>query len=107
MKELGEDVIFPELENIMETSYLISKADLVITPDTSIVYITATFKRKLTTIYRLDNRVENEVNRHLWAPNYKEAVQIFSKDFEVKNGEEVDINKFDIKEIEKEIEKIS
>ena len=106
IKELGKDVIFPELENIMETSYLISKADLVITPDTSIVHIAAAFKRKLVAIYRLDNKKENEINRYLWAPNYEGSVQIFSKDFEVKNGEETDINRFDIREIEKEIENI-
>ena len=106
IKELGKDVIFPELGNIMETSYLISKADLIITPDTSIVHIAAAFKRKLIGIYRLDNKVENEVNRYLWGPNYKGAVQIFSKDFEVKNGEEANINKFDIREIEREIENI-
>ena len=105
LKELVYNAIFPVLKDIMETSYLISKADLVITPDTSIVHIAAAFKRKLIAIYRLDNRVENEVNRYLWAPNYKEAVQIFSRDFEVKNGEEPDINKFDMKEIKKEIKK--
>lgn len=106
IKELGKDAVFPELENIMETSYLISKADLVITPDTSIVHIAAAFKRKLVAIYRLDNKKENEINRYLWAPNYEGSVQIFSKDFEVKNGEEADINRFDIREIEKEIENI-
>ena len=106
LKELVYNAIFPVLKDIMETSYLISKADLVITPDTSIVHIAAAFKRKLIAIYRLDNRVENEVNRYLWAPNYKEAVQIFSRDFEVKNGEEPDINKFDMKEIKKEIKKV-
>ena len=106
MKELGNNTFFPELKDIMETSYLISKADLIITPDTSIVHIAAVFKRKLIAIYRLDNRVENEVNRYLWGPNYKEAVQLFSKDFEVKNGEEADINKFDIKEMKKELKNI-
>ena len=106
LKELGDNAIFPDLKSIMETSYLISKSDLVITPDTSIVHIAATFKRKLIAIYRLDNRVENEVNRYLWGPNYKEAVQLFSKDFEVKNGEEADINKFDIKEMKKELKNI-
>ena len=106
IKELGKDVIFPELENIMETSYLISKADLVITPDTSIVHIAAAFKRKLIAIYRLDNKEENKINRYLWAPNYEGSVQIFSKDFEITNGEEADINKFDVKEIEKEIKKL-
>ena len=106
MKELGNNTFFPELKDIMETSYLISKADLIITPDTSIVHIAAAFKRKLIAIYRLDNRVENEVNRYLWGPNYKEAVQIFSRDLQVKNGEEPDINKFDMKEIKKEIKKV-
>ena len=106
IKELGKDVIFPELENIMETSYLISKADLVITPDTSIVHIAAAFKRKLIAIYRLDNKEENKINRYLWAPNYEGSVQIFSKDFEITNEEEADINKFDVKEIEKEIKSI-
>ncbi len=106
IKELGNDAFFPVFKDIMETSYLISKADLVITPDTSIVHITAVFKRKLIAIYRLDNKVENEINRYLWAPNYKGAIQIFSKDSEVKNGEEADINKFDIREIKKEIKSI-
>ena len=101
IKELGKDAVFPELENIMETSYLISKADLVITPDTSIVHIAAAFKRKLIAIYRLDNKEENKINRYLWAPNYEGSVQIFSKDFEITNGEEADINKFDVKEIKK------
>ena len=105
IKELGKDAVFPELENIMETSYLISKADLVITPDTSIVHIAAAFKRKLIAIYRLDNKEENKINRYLWAPNYEGSVQIFSKDFEVKNGEEADINRFDIREIKKELKK--
>lgn len=106
MKELGDNTFFPEFKDIMETSYLISKADLVITPDTSIVHIAAAFKRKLIAIYRVDGKIENEINRYLWGPNYKEAVQIFSKDFEVKNGEEPDINKFDMKELEKEIKNI-
>ena len=105
IKELGNNAFFPEFKDIMETSYLISKADLVITPDTSIVHITAVFKRKLIAIYRLDNRIENEINRYLWGPNYKEAVQLFSRDFEIRNGEEPDINKFDIKELEEEIKK--
>ncbi|CAK7019640.1 glycosyltransferase family 9 protein [Fusobacterium varium] len=106
MKELGNNTFFPELKDIMETSYLISKADLIITPDTSIVHIAAAFKRKLIAIYRLDGKAENEINRYLWGPNYKEAVQIYSKDFEVRNGEEPDINKFDMKEIENRIKNI-
>lgn len=94
-------VCYPELDNIIETAYLISKSDCVITPDTSIVHIAAAFKKKLIAIYRVDNSDENNMNKELWAPNYKDATQVFSLDLEVKKGEEPDINKFDIEEIKK------
>ena len=94
-------VIYPNLNNIIETAYLIKKSDCVITPDTSIVHIAAAFKKKLIAIYRMDNTDENNTNKNLWAPNYKEAIQIFSKDFDVKKGEESDINKFNIEDIRK------
>lgn len=94
-------VIYPALDTIMETAYLIKKSDLVITPDTSIVHIAAAFKKKLIAIYRIDNTNENKKNKDLWAPNYENGKQVFSIDLEVKEGEEPDINKFDISDIEK------
>ena len=101
VKNYKEDVIYPELDSIMETAYLIKKSDFVISPDTSIVHIAAAFKKSMVAIYRWDNTEENQVNKDLWSPNYKEAVQVFSKDFDVKKGEEPDINKFDVNELDK------
>lgn len=94
-------VIYPALDTIMETAYLVKKSDWVITPDTSIVHIAAAFKKKLIAIYRVDNTDDSQVNKDLWAPNYEEGKQIFSIDLDVKVGEEPEINKFDIKEIGK------
>lgn len=105
IKDYKENVFYPEYNSIRETAYLIKKCDFVVTPDTSIVHIAATFKKPMVAIYRLDMSEENNINKDLWAPNYKEATQIFSKDMDVKKGEEPDINKFDICEIDKVINK--
>ena len=91
---------YAKLNNIREVAYLIKKSDFVITPDTSIVHIAACFKRNMIAIYRMSKDEENEKNSNLWGPNYKNAYQIFSFDDEVKPGDEPNINKFDIKEIE-------
>lgn len=99
IKEYAENVVFPKFDSIMETAYLIKKSDFVITPDTSIVHISATFKKKMIAIYREDLNEEIK-NKDLWSPNYNEAIQIFSRDLDVKKGEEPDINKFRIIEID-------
>lgn len=96
-----ENVIFPDLDTIMETAYLIKQSDWVITPDTSIVHITACFKKPMIAIYRVDGSISNQINKNLWAPNYLLGKQIFSMDNDCKIGEEPSINKFSIEEIEK------
>lgn len=100
IKKYDKKVSFAELNSIIETTYLIKKSDFVITPDTSIVHIAACFKKPMIAIYRCDGKEENNINSNLWAPNYDEAIQIFSKDLDVKVGEEPDINKFNIKDID-------
>lgn len=100
IKEYSKNVFFAKLDSIMETAFLIKKADFVITPDTSIVHIAAVFKKKMIAVYRED--LDTEVkNKNLWSPNYSDAVQIFSRDLDVKKGEEPDINKFKLEEINK------
>lgn len=97
IKDIDGDVRYPELKGILDVVALISKSSYVITPDTSIVHIAAAFKIPMTAIYRTD--LGNDKNSKVWAPNYKEAKQIFSKDLDVKAGEESDINLFNIDEI--------
>ena len=92
-----ERVKYPTLSGILEVVELIKHADYVITPDTSIVHIAAAFKKPMTAVYRADSK--EDTNSELWAPNYKEAKQIFSMDLNKKLGEETDINLFKIEEI--------
>lgn len=101
VKEYPNKVVYPALDTIMETAYLVKKSDWIITPDTSIVHIAAAFEKKLIAIYRIDNSDDNKINKDLWAPNYENGKQIFSVDLNIKAGEEPDINKFDIKEVDK------
>ncbi|WP_171455135.1 glycosyltransferase family 9 protein [Serratia marcescens] len=59
---------FNSLHHVME---LIRQVDLVISPDTSIVHISAAWKKPLISVYK--NITDNN---DLWAPGYKEACQI-------------------------------
>ncbi len=52
---------------------LISKSDLIISPDTSIVHISAAFRKNLIAIYKNDIH-----NNKLWSPGYENAVQLFT-----------------------------
>lgn len=104
-KHYDGKVFYPALDSIMETAYLIKKSQFVISPDTSIVHISACFKKNMIAIYRLDFHEENRKNSNLWAPNYPEALQVYSIDNSVKFGEEPDINKFDLGEIDNIINK--
>lgn len=99
-------VFFAKLNGIMESAYLIKKSNFVITPDTSIVHISACFKKPMIAIYRKDKIFDKGVpNSILWSPNYEEGIQIFSKDVVNKKGEEPNINKFDLEEIKKLLQK--
>ncbi|WP_304206466.1 glycosyltransferase family 9 protein [Fusobacterium perfoetens] len=90
-------IIVPETKDILDVMAWIEQAYKIITPDTSIVHIAVGLKKPLIAIYRQD--ILNDKNSIIWGPNFKEAKQIFSKDI-VAFGEESDINKFDIEEIE-------
>ncbi len=59
---------FNSLHHVME---LIKNVDLVISSDTSIVHISAAWKKPLISVYK--NVTDNN---DLWAPGYKEAIQI-------------------------------
>ncbi len=97
---LGKDsVIIPETKNILDVAAWVDRSDFIISPDTSIVHIASAFRKPMIAIYRLDT---GDNNSKVWAPNYKDAKQIFSKDV-AKVGEESDINKFDMDDITREL----
>lgn len=63
---------------------LISKSDIVISPDTSIVHISAAFNVNLVAIYK--NDPDNNV---LWGPGYKNAIQLFASNSKLYDDENI------------------
>lgn len=68
---LPENAMVNPFKTLHHVMALIYKSDLVISPDTSIVHISAAFKKPLISVYK--NVVDNN---DLWAPGYDNASQI-------------------------------
>jgi len=60
----------------LETAYIISKSDCVVTPDTSVVHISRVFDKKMV-VMSLDYSNNDEKVNQIWAPLYDKAVQVF------------------------------
>lgn len=84
-----------EAESVQDSAALIEKADLVITPDTSIVHIASAFNKRLIAVYKKDNAL-SRVNQLVWAPN--------GENYEMLLCEE-DINSFDRETMKKAVDK--
>lgn len=75
---------------------LVSVADLVISPDTSIVHMASALKKKLVAVYRDDNSLEK--NQKIWAPFGTEFVVVVAPE-NSSHYENGDINSVNIPEI--------
>lgn len=95
-EKLGKRVSVPILKNILEVASLIKNANLIVTPDTSIVHIAVAYNRDMISIYRKENPDKNSI---LWGPNSSKVKVIFVEE-KVKKGQEIDINKVNLKKIE-------
>ena len=93
-----------ETKGMSEVAELIKGADLVVSPDTSIVHLGRAFNKKMICIYRKELGKEDK-NSILWGPNSKRAKVIFVEE-KTKDGEEIDINQINLDEFKKEMERI-
>jgi ADP-heptose:LPS heptosyltransferase len=59
--------------SLYHTVSLISKSDVIISPDTSIVHMSAAFDKPLVAIYQ-----DVKSNKTLWGPGYDKAIQVLS-----------------------------
>jgi ADP-heptose:LPS heptosyltransferase len=81
-----KDIILPsctvinKLSNFYCAAYIVKKADLVISTDTAIVHLANAYDKKLICLY--NNRVlaGGANNNFVWAPNYDNAMQFFTKE---------------------------
>lgn len=70
--------IYPNL-NIYSAMSLIAHADLIISPDTSVVHIAAAWKKPLVALYGNDKHGKFK-NNDVWGPGYPGAIQITTRD---------------------------
>ncbi|ARD61202.1 glycosyl transferase [Kosakonia radicincitans DSM 16656] len=71
---LPDKVVINPFKTLHHAMALIAQADLIISPDTSIVHMAAAWQKPLIAIYK-DVRLNNQ----LWAPGYENARQIIIK----------------------------
>ena len=93
-----------ETRGMSEVAELIKGANLVVSPDTSIVHLARAFDKKMICIYRKELEKEDK-NSILWGPNSEKAKVIFVEE-KVKDGEEIDINHINLDEFKKEMERV-
>ena len=93
-----------ETRGMSEVAELIKGADLVVSPDTSIVHLARGFNKKMICIYRKELGKEDK-NSILWGPNSEKAKVIFVEE-KIKDGEEININCIDLNKFKKEMERI-
>ena len=93
-----------ETKGMSEVAELIKGADLIVSPDTSIVHLGRVFDKKMICIYRKELGKEDR-NSILWGPNSEKARVIFVEE-KIKDGEEIDINQINLDKFKKEMERI-
>jgi ADP-heptose:LPS heptosyltransferase len=83
----NKKVFICQIDSVLENASLIKYADIVITPDTSIVHIASAFNKKTVALYLDYSKVSEKINV-IWAPNNKNAISI---SLDVKYGLKNDI----------------
>ena len=72
---LPEDVYISPFNTLLSAIALISHIDMIISPDTSIVHIAATYNKPLVALYGNDLHGKY-VNSDVWGPGYANAIQL-------------------------------
>lgn len=80
---LPENVVKNPFYTLNHVMALIKESDMVITPDTSIVHISAAWKKPLIAVYK------NAPNNNMWAPGYENASHIIVHDDKTSDAENI------------------
>lgn len=76
---LPEGVYISPFNTIPSATALIAQVDMIISPDTSIVHIAATYNKPLIALYGNDLHGEF-INSDVWGPGYTDAIQLRTLD---------------------------
>ncbi len=72
-----KNIIIPQKDNFLKVLALVKYSDIVLTINTSIIHAANAFNKNLVAIY--NNDFGEEKIAQVWAPNYKNAIQLISK----------------------------
>ena len=100
-----ETIKLPEnIKTILDSSKIIEKGDIIITPDTSIVHIATALNKKIISVYPPKGG-DNKVDHLVWGPLDIKNKMIFCED--KKNvGDEIDINTFKFEDFKERFESL-
>ncbi len=87
----SDNILLLTLSSFSHAAFAVSIADLVISPDTSIVHLAKVYNRRLICFYNNKISPAGEVINSVWGPDYGNAVQILSPGAEIKNIPTADI----------------
>ncbi len=90
------------IRSINHTGAIIEGADLVITPDTSIVHVASALNKPMVCVYPPHGGIYG-VDHEVWGPLNENARMIFCKD-KKSEKDEIDINTFEIEKLIKYLE---
>ena len=104
VEEMGsKNLHIPQgIRSINHTGAIIEGADLVITPDTSIVHVASALNKPMVCVYP-PNGGTYGVDHEVWGPLNENAHMIFCRD-KMTEHDEIDINTFDLTEAKRKIE---
>lgn len=74
----GDNVVKAPPGEFLYIAQIVKRADLVISPDTSIVHLACAFNRPLVCMYNNKTLHNGDINNIVWGPNYDKAVQLLS-----------------------------
>lgn len=80
---LPENVVKNPFYTLHHVMALIKESEVIITPDTSIVHISAAWKKSLIAVYK------NALNNNMWAPGYENASHIIVHDDKISDADNV------------------
>ncbi|MGL5950202.1 MAG: glycosyltransferase family 9 protein, partial [Cetobacterium sp.] len=101
---IEEVVLAEEIKSILDSASLLKFADLVITPDTSIVHIASAYDKRMISIYP-PRGGKYFVDHLVWGPQDTKNKIIFCQD-KKSEKDEIDINSFSMEDMESEMNKI-
>jgi len=73
-----ENIIVTRKDNFLYVLALIKYSDIILTTDTSIVHAANAFDKKMISLY-VDSSDREEKLSQIWAPNYRNGIQLLSK----------------------------